>query len=81
MVDEATFAMPVAGVIDLVGEQARLERDIGRLDTEIDRGRQKLASPDFVARAPADVVERQRERLGDAEAMRVRLQQALHRIR
>ena len=81
VVDETTFTMPVTGVIDLAGEQARLDRDIGRLETEIDRGRKKLASPDFVARAPADVVEQQRERLEEAEAMRARLQQALQRIR
>ena len=47
---------------------------------EIARGRQKLASPDFVARAPAEIVDQQRERLEDAEATRARLQQALRRI-
>ncbi|MGD9510489.1 MAG: valine--tRNA ligase [Geminicoccaceae bacterium] len=78
--DEATFALPVAGVIDLAGERTRLEREIGKLDTEIARGRQKLASADFVARAPAEIVEQQRERLAEAEATRARLQQALRRI-
>ncbi|MFO1047779.1 MAG: valine--tRNA ligase [Geminicoccaceae bacterium] len=80
VVDEATFALPVAGVIDLAGERARLEREIGKLEAEIERGRQKLASPDFVARAPAEIVEQQRERLEEAGAARDRLQQALRRI-
>ena len=80
VVDEATFALPVAGVIDLAGERARLEREIGKLETEIERGRQKLASADFVARAPGEIVEQQRERLEEAGAARGRLQQALHRI-
>ena len=80
VVDEATFALPVAGVIDLAGERTRLEREIGKLDAEIARGQHKLASADFVARAPAEIVEQQRERLAEAEATRLRLQQALRRI-
>ena len=80
MIDEATFALPVGHVIDLAAERARLEREIGKLATEIDRGRQKLDNTDFVSRAPAEVIEQQRERLSEAEAMRERLLQALHRI-
>jgi valyl-tRNA synthetase len=81
VVDEATFAVPVGGVVDLDAEAARLERETAKLEQEIARGRQKLASPDFTARAPAEVVEQQRERLADAEATRERLLQALRRIR
>ena len=80
VVDEATFALPVHGVIDLAAETARLRREIARLEGEIARGRDKLARPDFVARAPAEVVEQQRERLVEAEATCARLQQALQRI-
>ncbi len=80
VIDEATFAMPVGEVVDLAAERTRLEREIGKLGTEIDRSRQKLANVDFVARAPAEVIEQQRERLAEAEATRERLTQALHRI-
>ena len=80
VVDEATFALPVGDVIDLAAERARLEREIGKLDDRDRRGRQKLDNPDFVARAPAEVIEQQRERLREAEATRERLLQALRRI-
>ena len=80
VIDEATFALPVGHVIDLAAERARLEREIGKLATEIERGRQKLDNTDFVSRAPAEVIEQQRERLSEAEATRERLLQALHRI-
>jgi valyl-tRNA synthetase len=80
VVDEATFALPVGEVVDLTTERVRLEREIGKLAAEIDRGRQKLATTDFVARAPAEVIDQQRERLAEAEATRERLAQALRRI-
>ncbi len=80
VIDETTFALPVGEVVDLAAERVRLEREIGKLGTEIDRGRQKLANADFVARAPAEVIDQQRERLAEAEATRDRLAQALRRI-
>ena len=80
VVDEASFALPVGEVVDLAAERARLEREIGRLAAEIAKLDQKLANADFVARAPAEVVEQQRERLQEATAARERLVQALQRI-
>jgi valyl-tRNA synthetase len=80
VVDEATFALPVGAVIDLAAERQRLEREVGKLGSEIEKGRQKLDNADFVARAPAEVIDQQRERLAEAEATRERLAQALARI-
>ena len=80
VIDEATFALPVGEVIDLAAERSRLEREIGKLTAEIERGRQKLDNADFVSRAPAEVIDQQRERLAEAEATRERLAQALQRI-
>ena len=80
VVDEATFALPVGAVVDLAAERLRLEREVGKLGTDIEKGRQKLANADFVARAPVEVIDQQRERLAEAEATRERLAQALARI-
>ena len=65
--DEATFACRWATVIDLEAEAARLEREIGKLDGEAAKIEQKLANREFLARAPAEVVEQQRERLDEIE--------------
>jgi valyl-tRNA synthetase len=81
VVDEATFSLPVGGVIDLEAEAARLEREIAKLDGEAAKIERQLATPDFVARAPAEVVERQRERLEEIRSLRERLLRALKRIR
>jgi len=78
--DEAAFAKatasaPVALVeglrialhveIDVEAEQARLAREIARTEAEIDKSRARLDNAGFVARAPAAVVEQERERLAN----------------
>jgi valyl-tRNA synthetase len=75
-----SFALPVAGFIDLAAERARLGKEIARLGSEIERTAKKLDNPDFIARAPEDVVEENRERLAEAETARDRLGAALRRL-
>ena len=80
VLDEATLALPLAGVIDVAGEKARLEKEIARLEGEIGRFDQKLANRDFLAKAPAEVVEEQRERRADTDRARAKLSEALDRL-
>ncbi len=80
VVQGATCALPVAGFIDLAAERARLNKEIGALSQDMDRTARKLANPDFVAKAPEEVVEENRERLAEAEAARSKLQAALQRL-
>ena len=68
-------------VEEAMEERARLAREIERLGSEIAKIDQKLSNAQFVARAPEEVVEEQRERRADAEAARVRLQQAVNRLK
>jgi valyl-tRNA synthetase len=75
-----TAALPVADFIDLGAERARLGKEIGALSGDIDRTAKKLANPDFVARAPEEVVEENRERLAEAQAARSKLEAALQRL-
>jgi len=70
----------VSEFIDLAAERARLVKEIQALDQDVARTSAKLANPDFVARAPEEVVDENRERLADAEAARARLQAALRRL-
>jgi valyl-tRNA synthetase len=76
----AGFALPVAEFIDLAAERARLAKEVSALAVDIDRTAKKLANPDFVARAPEEVVDENRERLADAEAAKGRLDAALKRL-
>src|SRR4051812_4190827 len=80
VVDEVTYHAAVGDVVDLAKERARLEKEITKLDAEAVKTDERLANPSFVERAPADVVERLRERREELRAARERLAAALARI-
>ncbi len=80
VVGEATYALPVGDVIDLAAESARLQKEIKKLADEVGKIDAKLGNANFVARAPEDVVEEQRERRQQAEQTRARLATALQRL-
>ena len=72
--------MPVGEVIDLKAESARLQKEIKKLADEVGKIDAKLANAAFVARAPEEVVEEQRERRAQAEQTAARLGAALERL-
>ena len=80
VVDEATVALPLAEVIDIARERARLGRELDKVALEIARIDGKLGNEQFVAKAPDHVVAAQRERRADAEAVQARLTRALERL-
>ncbi len=80
VIGEATAALAIAQFIDLAAEKARLAKDIASAASDIERTAKKLANADFVARAPEEVVEENRERLAEAEAAKAKLEAALARL-
>jgi valyl-tRNA synthetase len=80
VLDEATFILPVADVIDIDQEKARLTKEIEKLDKEIGGYDKKLSNQGFLAKAPADVVETQKERREDAAQAVAKLKEAAARL-
>ena len=80
VVGEATVVLPLADVIDLEQEKARLQKEIGRADGEIAKIDKKLSNSGFLAKAPPDVVEENRERRDEADRARAKLSEALKRL-
>jgi valyl-tRNA synthetase len=74
-------ALPLKGVIDLAAEKSRLEKEVAKADADIKRVDAKLGNADFMARAPEEVVEEQRERREEAEARRAKILEALERLK
>ncbi|PZP47227.1 MAG: valine--tRNA ligase [Azospirillum brasilense] len=77
---EATIMLPLAGIIDIDAERARLAKERGKAEAEAKKIAAKLDNADFVARAKPEVVEENRERLAAAQAEIARLEAALGRI-
>ena len=80
VIDEATAVLPLAEVIDIAQEQARLQREIAKLAAEIAKTEKKLANEQFLSKAPDAVVAQQNDRLAEALGTRARLAAALERL-
>jgi valyl-tRNA synthetase len=74
-------ALPLVGVIDLAAEQARLDKELAKAEADIKRVDAKLGNADFMARAPEEVVEEQREKRDEAIERQAKLREALARLR
>ncbi|CAM3080958.1 Valine--tRNA ligase [Methylobacterium mesophilicum] len=80
LVRGSVAALPLEGIVDLAGEVARLKKEQGKAQGEIKKVDAKLGNADFVARAPEDIIEENRERR-EAEAARlVKIEEALARL-
>ena len=77
---EAVVALPLGDVIDLDKERARLAKDLKKAEAEIAKFDAKLNNAAFVAKAPEEVIEEQKERRAEAAALAARLQEALTRF-
>ena len=80
VLDEATVILPLADVIDVAGEKSRLEKEIARLESEITKFDKKLSNDGFLSKAPAEVIEEQRQRRADAAQARSKLDEAHQRL-
>jgi valyl-tRNA synthetase len=76
----ASFLLPLADIIDIDGEKARLEKSLGKLAKELGGLRGRLNNPKFVASAPDEVVEEARENLAAREEEETKLKEALARL-
>ena len=74
------MCLPLGDLIDLGTEAARLRKELGKAEDEIARIDKKLANEKFVANAPTEIVEAEREKRGELVVARDRLQTALGRV-
>jgi valyl-tRNA synthetase len=80
VIGEATIVLPLAGIIDLDAERARLAVSRAKAAAELQKVEQKLANADFVTRAPAAILEEHAERRQNFTSEILRLDAALARI-
>jgi valyl-tRNA synthetase len=73
-------ALPLKGVIDLAAERTRLTKEMAKCDADIARVDAKLGNPNFVARAPQEVVEEEKEKREEAQMRKAKIAEALQRL-
>jgi valyl-tRNA synthetase len=77
---ELEIFLSLEGVLDFQEETRRLQKEIGKLEPELARVKKKLTNEDFLGRAPADVVAKEREKSDRLGAKLQKLQEQLHRL-
>jgi len=79
-VDGFELWIPMAGLFDLVAEKARLEKELARITAELRSLQVKLDNPRFVERAKKEVVAETRQRVGDLETRRLKVETTLKEL-
>jgi valyl-tRNA synthetase len=74
-----SVAMPTS--FDLTAERARLAKEMAKADADIARVDAKLGNPNFVARAPEEVVSEEKEKREEAQMRKVKIAEALERLK
>ncbi|WP_425909199.1 valine--tRNA ligase [Nitrobacter sp. TKz-YC02] len=74
-------ALPLKGIVDVAAQRTRLEKEIAKADADIDRVESKLADQNFVANAPEEIVEDEKEKREAAVARKAKFVEALERLK
>ncbi len=80
VVDEATVYLPLADLMDIDAEKARLQKNLEKLGKESGGLKGRLSNEKFLAKAPPHVVEEAKEQLADLEGQIGKLNAALARL-
>ena len=81
LVGSLKILIPLSGLIDQAAESARLTKEIAKLRKDLERGAAKLGNADFIGRAPATVVDKERARVAELQLAMTQLEAQLARIR
>ena len=76
MTHAARLFLPLAELVDLEKEKARIQKEVDKNRKELDKLETKLNNPGFVNKAPAQVVEAERERAAKLKALLVKLEES-----
>ena len=80
VVGNLTLVLPVAELIDIAKERARLGKELEKLGGELKKIEAKLGNQEFVANAPEDVIAEQEARKADTQTVMAKLSAALKAI-
>jgi valyl-tRNA synthetase len=80
VVQEIELFVPLEGILDFEEESRRLQKEISKLEPELARSKNKLANNGFLTRAPADIVDKERDKVERLSGKLEKLQRQLERL-
>jgi valyl-tRNA synthetase len=73
--------VPLAGTMDISGEKARLEKELGKISKDLEQSSKKLANRDFLAKAAPEIIQKEEEKLKDSQKKYATLENALKKLK
>ena len=80
VIDGAELAVPLKGIVDFAAETARLSKEKEKLEKLASGVEKKLSNEGFLSRAPAEIIEKEKQKLRDASDRLTKIGEALARI-
>ncbi len=77
----ATVHVPLAGLVDFSAEEQRLNKEIAKVEKDLTASQKKLNNEGFLAKAPQEVVDKEKAKTAEADSKLSRLRQSLARVR
>ena len=81
LVGKMKILIPLAGLVDKDAELARLDKEIGKIQSNLEKTEAKLANPNFADKAPAEVVQKERDRQAEMRTALEQLEAQREKIR
>jgi len=73
--------VPIAGIVDISGEMARLEKELGRIARDLQQSSRKLANRDFMAKAAPEIIRKEEEKMKECQKKFNTLETALKKLK
>ncbi|MEZ4832056.1 MAG: valine--tRNA ligase [Caldilineaceae bacterium] len=72
--------LPLAGMVDLDAERQRLQKELDNVDNQLQRSEKLLANQGFVAKAPAEIIQREEDKIAELKIRRQQIQANMQEI-
>lgn len=79
--EDTQIFIPLKGLIDIEVEKARLEKELAKIEGELKKVSGKLSNEKFLAKAPDDVVEKEKQKMAEFETMKEKINNSLTQLK
>ena len=73
--------VPLSGIVDIAGEKARLEKEIAKVQKDLDQCSRKLANRDFLEKAAEAAIKKEEDKLKESQDRHAALEKALNKLK